>query len=133
MDDPQGALINISDTALEITTRLSEKRATLEEKMISSQLQQISALCLKIAGHAPLARHAESAGSACAGLAELPTLCRQIKDQLQELLKIINYDLNFLEQYFEYDFNARLQYEHRFVERLTEIEKALSSEERSRR
>jgi len=120
-----GILVDISDTALEISKRLSEKRVTLEEKMITLQLHRISALCIRIARDAPLRLTQASAEGEVAGLDQLRSLCQEMKDQLQELLKIINYDLNFLEQYFEFDFNARLQYEHRFVERLTEMAKSL--------
>jgi hypothetical protein len=109
--------------------KLSEKRVTLEEKMINAQLQSISALCLKIARDAPLRLAVECAQGEVAGLGALRILGDEMKEQLQELLKIINYNLNFLEQYFEYDFNARLQYEHRFVERLTEIAKAICVED----
>jgi hypothetical protein len=45
----------------------------------------------------------------------------EIKMSANELLKIARYDLNFLEQYFEYDYCARLNSESQFVERIENL------------
>ncbi|SRR5579883_3261467 len=45
-------------------------------------------------------------------------LAEQIEHKVAELKKMIDYDLNFLEQYYEHEFCASLLNEHKFAERL---------------
>jgi len=45
----------------------------------------------------------------------------EIKISANEVLRIARYDLNFLEQYFEYDYCARLHSECHFVERIENL------------
>jgi hypothetical protein len=109
---------------------LNDKRETLEEKMIkrdfqrttvalSRCLERLHDLCLvnDQAGH-PL-------------LQTLEVILIDLKSAVSEFLKVAQYDLNFLEQYFEYDFNIRLVNEWQFPVRLerflTEIDKTKSS------
>ena len=120
------SLVELNELVVEINKRLSEKRATLEEKMIRTELHGIAAACLEIAQHAHLRLRSANATDSLPSLDELNLLVREIRQQLQELLKIIKYDLNFLEQYFEYNFNAKLQNRHHFSERLEAIAEDLN-------
>ena len=102
-------------------TGLSEKRVTLEEKMIRMHLHQLSALFGRVAeeAHQMLASHYDA--NAEIALDELRTLSAEVQNVVADLLKIIRYNLNFLEQYYEYDYYSRLQNEHKFVARTQKI------------
>lgn len=102
-------------------TGLSEKRVTLEEKMIRMHLHQLSALFGRVAeeAHQMLASHYDA--NAQNTLDELRTLSIEVQNVVADLLKIIRYNLNFLEQYYEYDYYSRLQNEHKFVDRTQKI------------
>ena len=54
-------------------------------------------------------------------LGKLQELDLKVLDCLDELLKIIRYDLNFLEQYYEHDFHKRLTQDHRFLDEIEQI------------
>jgi hypothetical protein len=110
-------LYKIADSLL----LLSSKRTTLEEKMLASYLSKLASgygevLC-RI--HKALANHTNPANSQV--LACLSELDKQVVEEIDQLLKIIHYDLNFLEQYFEHDYYSRLNEKHKFVERLSAI------------
>jgi hypothetical protein len=104
---------------------LNAKRETLEEKLISS-------IFLKLANG--LSETIELLNSCCLEkqfpqhetVVEASNLFEEIRLSVSELLKICRYDLNFLEQYFEYDYCAKLHSEQRFVERVEETFKELS-------
>ncbi len=100
---------------------LSEKRVTLEEKMIRMHLHQLSAQCASVAqeAHLMLASHYDAIPDST--LDELRSLSIEIQAVVADLLKIIRYNLNFLEQYYEYDYYSRLHNEHKFVERMQRI------------
>jgi len=102
-------------------TALSEKRVTLEEKMIRRHLHQLSALFGRVAeeAHQMLASHYDA--NAETTLDELRTLSIEVQNVVADLLKIIRYNLNFLEQYYEYDYYSRLQNDHKFVDRTQKI------------
>jgi hypothetical protein len=102
-------------------TGLSEKRVTLEEKMIRRHLHQLSALFGRVAeeAHQMLASHYDA--NAETTLDELRTLSVEVQNVVADLLKIIRYNLNFLEQYYEYDYYSRLQNDHKFVDRTQKI------------
>lgn len=100
---------------------LSEKRVTLEEKMIRMHLHQLSALFGRVAeeAHQMLASHYDV--NAETALDELRTLGVEVQNVVADLIKIIRYNLNFLEQYYEYDYYSRLQNDHKFVDRTQKI------------
>ena len=104
---------------------LSDKRVTLEEKMIRRYLHELSA----IAAQAIRAIHLLTRdGASCEDeiFGGLDQITGQILDSLNELLKVAHYDLNFLEQYFEKQFYDNLINQSRFIERFREIERKLS-------
>jgi hypothetical protein len=108
---------------------LNAKRETLEEKMIKSIFHKLANA---------LAKTIEIINSCCLEqkfpqhetVVEASNLFEEIRLSVSELLKICRYELNFLEQYFEYDYCAKLHSEQRFVERVEEafgeLAKALS-------
>ncbi len=117
-------LSNLSKLQIEIglaLSALSEKRVTLEEKMIRMHLHQLSALFARVTqeAHQMLASHYDA--NVEATLDELQTLSIEVQNVVADLLKIIRYNLNFLEQYYEYDYYSRLQNDHRFVDRTLKI------------
>ncbi|CAN5182698.1 hypothetical protein BH10CYA1_BH10CYA1_40790 [soil metagenome] len=100
---------------------LSEKRVTLEEKMIRRHLHQLSALFGMVAEEAHQMLASQYDANAETTLDELRTLSVEVQDVVADLLKIIRYNLNFLEQYYEYDYYSRLQNDHKFVDRTQKI------------
>lgn len=114
----------------QITSKLASKRTTLEERMIRNSLHELGSTIgmsvtsfhqnwlkdpgLKVNSLSP--EH----------LNTLLQLSNEINKVMSEFLKMANYNLNFLEQYYEYDFNAKLLYEYRFNERLQEQLKLIS-------
>jgi hypothetical protein len=117
-------LDNLAKMQIEIglaLTGLSEKRVTLEEKMIRRHLHQLSGLCGQVAqeAHQMLTSHYDA--NATVTLDELRSLNIEVQNVVADLLKIIRYNLNFLEQYYEYDYYSRLQNDHLFVERMQKI------------
>jgi hypothetical protein len=105
----------------EVIEVLSEKRETLEEKMIKTYFHKFSISCClciqkvhQIFQKNPVALTGQS-------IEILQALNQELGAALRELLKIVRYNLNFLEQYFEYDFNAKLHNEFLFQERLEQV------------
>jgi len=117
----------------EVVSRLTEKRVTLEEKMIRVYFHKLAANLVSCAAlfHHGLAeayedvsaRHAEKSQA----IVEHATVLLMHADALEELLaaselviedllKILRYDLNFLEQYYEYGFYTKLTNDRNFVE-----------------
>ena len=145
----------------EVVGRLSEKRVTLEEKMIRSYFHQVAANMLEVSAcvHRALAKTslpglnadsnerstagsaAGSAASTAGGakpessgetganrpgatastagivehLSEVESFLERLQTTVDELLKVLRYDLNFVEQYFEFNFYGRLTNEDGFV------------------
>ena len=105
------------NVAAEVLFILNGKRETLEEKMIKEILHK---LCTA------LSQLLKTLHEFCLSdklphekkIEEARALVEEIRLSVSELRKIARYDLNFLEQYFEYDYCAKLQNEHKFVERL---------------
>lgn len=106
---------------------LSEKRVTLEEKLIRAHLHQLSAQSARVTqeAHQLLTSHYDALSQNT--LDELIALTAEVKNVVADLIKIIRYNLNFLEQYFEYDYYSRLQNEHKFVERMQKIVEQLQT------
>lgn len=107
----------------DVVAGLAEKRVTLEEKMIVNYLKELSSKT-RLASEA-LAGTGSKRHS-CDVLPELQELAFETKASLRDLLKIINYNLNFLEQYFEHEYYESLVYEKRYVERMDAVVAALT-------
>ncbi len=116
------AINKLIDKISEAIILLSNKRVTLEEKIICHHFHSLAAEYAKLCAtaHNLLAQGKQLRPDGC--LPELKMFNGEVDTVLDELLKIVKYDLNFLEQYFEHDYANRLQEKHRFAERLREIQ-----------
>ncbi|MBI5172976.1 MAG: hypothetical protein SFV17_27390 [Candidatus Obscuribacter sp.] len=140
----------------EVIERFSEKRVTLEEKMIRSYFHEMAAVLFVINAtvHRQMSQIYTSAGKQNArkepsaprqdagrikeieeGLTELATaledlrgLQEKISVQLADLLKVLAYNLNFMEQYFEYGFYTRINNDDNCLEALKLLERRLTGE-----
>lgn len=109
----------------EVTAGLATKRVTLEEKMIVNYLKELSTKALE-ANEVLQNSNIGSASESCHVLPELQELAFETKESLRDLLKIINFNLNFLEQYFEHEYYESLLYEKRYVARMDAVLQALA-------
>lgn len=109
----------------QITNKLAAKRTTLEEKMIRNSLHQLGStigMSVTSAHRRWLEENSSKTQPISVELLiELDKLNAQIAEVLGEFLKMANYNPNYLEQYYEYDFAAKLLYEYKFNERLLEL------------
>lgn len=103
-----GALSECLTSLTSAAAKLSEKRATLEEKMIkryfhnlASEISDASSLIHQILSDGKLVWSSENHEAAM-------QLTTAIQDRLQEFHKAIDYDWNYLEQYFEHGFYLEL-------------------------
>ncbi len=90
------------------TAKLAEKRATLEEKMIARYFHELAQEVSTASSivHTILSERKESwTGEDIDAAIELAA---SIKEKLQEFHKAIDYDWNYLEQYFEHGFYLEL-------------------------
>ena len=115
----------------EVLLSLSQKRTTLEEKTIAEYFHKIVKVqCLLLSSlHSSLletGRGQPSLGDAW--LVRLQNVNEKCRTRIEELLKIVKYNLNHLEQYFEYDYCAKLIEQPGFLEEyeelLTDLQKA---------
>lgn len=104
-------IIGDIDDALSV---LAMKRSTLEEKIISKELHALAANYGNILAdvHGKLA--AEQAPAPVA-LEDWRTLNFSVHEALEPLLKALRYNLNYVEQYFEFDYCARLTNDWQFA------------------
>ncbi len=100
---------------------LNTKRETLEEKMIKSYFHKLSISSCDCMQKVHQVYQSTPQALADRSIEEIHTLNEDLGRELRELLKIVRYNLNFLEQYFEYDFNARLHNDFLFQERLEKV------------
>ncbi|MBP7862199.1 hypothetical protein KA183_10980 [bacterium] len=118
----------------QIASILANKRTTLEERMIRNSLHQIgSTIAMSVTSFhrnwlEDPSLKAISKSASVEVLNSLKQISQEIDSVLSEFLKMANYNSNFLEQYYEFDFNAKLMYEHKFNERLLEQLKLISLE-----
>ncbi len=107
---------------------LKQKRTTLEEKAISRYLHQCSKLLGLILAklHESLAERTEE-NLPQPSLDLLRETTVDLRNRVDELLKILHYNLNFLEQYFEYDYLNKLANESEALEKLQRVFDALPS------
>lgn len=100
---------------------LEGKRVTLEEKMIKAYLNE---LLIAIADYTSGTHRIIKNGAfdiEIDAFDQLALLIADMQPVFDELNKTIDYDWNFLEQYYEHEFYGRLSNEHRFKERLAEL------------
>ena len=98
----------------------NEKRETLEEKTIKEIFHKIArSSCLYLEKLYALLAQEKFADPVKMAASKL--LFSEIKLSTDELLNIARYDLNFLEQYFEYDYCAKLHSQCQFVERIDQL------------
>src|SRR5262249_31577274 len=106
---------------------LAGKRATLEEKSISRYLHELTAEY----GHIACCMHSRFARDRVVPpasiLTELKEITLKAECAVDDLLRAGRYSLNYLEQYFEYDFNNRLNVEYRFLDQVRRISAWLDS------
>lgn len=114
------------DKAAQSILVLSAKRSTLEERSISSYLHRLIAEYGRIlfCAHRLLVENKLPPGSI---LPELADVTAQAAGALDDLLKAARYDPNYLEQYFEYDFNSRLNSQYRFLDKVGKISASLAA------
>lgn len=107
---------------------LESKRVTLEEKMIKQYLHDLAIQHSTVIGdlHSLLSnKRGELLKDEW--LEDLRQLNVEMLLSLGELLKATRYDLNYLEQYFEYDYYQRLQNESKFLERIQNLGKLVKA------
>ncbi|HEY9785891.1 MAG TPA: hypothetical protein V6D17_10850 [Candidatus Obscuribacterales bacterium] len=106
--------------------KLAEKRVTLEEKMIAAYFHK----WIRAAAHIIASIHEvyglEKKQEDQFILKEGQALISEMLDVLKEFHKTIDYSWNFLEQYYEHGFYARLQEELKFLERLDALKERVS-------
>lgn len=106
---------------------LASKRTTLEEKSISKYLHELTAeyglIVWRI--HSRLARDRDFPPEAT--LVELTNITRRVESAIDDLLRAGRFNLNYLEQYFEYDFNNRLNFEYGFLDDVRRISGTLDA------
>lgn len=107
----------------EAITLLLRKRRTLEEKAIARYFHcLINAYGRLIAHlHKHMSEDAAIDDSLIATLDRLRTVNENVRSSVDALLKILKYDLNFLEQYFEYDYCSKLLNETNLMGNLEEL------------
>lgn len=107
---------------------LSQKRRTVEEKIIFRYFHRLAAAYAGILNFLHTsALHEESLDSELVHLLNrLQIVSANVCECVDELLKILKYDFNYLEQYFEYDYSARLLANEQLPAELEEIRMKLS-------
>jgi hypothetical protein len=108
---------------------LSQKRRTLEEKAIVTYFCSLACAYAGIIGclHMSVSRD-ELVGQVVVDLLpRLQTVNENVRSCVEELLKVLKYDFNYLEQYFEYDYCARLLGNQELLAALAEIQSGLQA------
>lgn len=130
IDDIQSAMRQANELASIVTKvgesvlLLCEKRVTLEEKMLRTYLHELAICCAGLAAKLH-AFTASGAKSESVPFSEIARLTSETNGALDELLKVIRYNLNFLEQYFEHDFYDKLVNEYKFLERFSAVKRTV--------
>jgi hypothetical protein len=99
---------------------LTSKRVTLEEKMIRKELHDLTSVLAPIIStiHGNLAKQAVPQTEI---LEQLRTLNFSMRTEITRFLKALRYNFNYVEQYFEFDFCAKLREECRFADEARDI------------
>lgn len=107
---------------------LAQKRRTLEEKAIANHFHSLIEAYSRVIAllHMYMSKNSDLDERMLVTIHKLRTVNEKVRNRVEELLKIIKYDLNFLEQYFEYEYCGKLLDEDTFLrdvnEALTELE-----------
>jgi hypothetical protein len=108
----------------EVLLALSQKRTTLEEKTIAEYFHRIvGTLCtvLSLLHSCLLETGRGQPAIAPEHIQRLQIVNENVRNRIEELLKIVNYNMNHLEQYFEYDYCAKLIEEPGFLQEYQEV------------
>ncbi len=143
--------LSVSAKINEVIGRLSEKRVTLEEKMIRSYFHTLSAELFSINSyiHQAMAdiyqpkniseserslKASERSARITSGLvalsgqlAALKTLLSGLTAQLDQLIKVLTFNLNFTEQYFEHGFYAHITNDENFLAQISDFKNLLKT------
>ncbi len=136
--------LNVVIKINEAISRLTEKRVTLEEKMIRIYFHKFAASLVRCGAcfHDLLAeaygdsstRHeqktqmiVERATVLLSHANRLDELLRASELIIDDLIKILRYDLNFLEQYYEYGFYNKLTNECDFLNRSQDLLESIAT------
>jgi hypothetical protein len=132
-------VFNLSLKINEVVSRLTEKRVTLEEKMIRAYFHEFAAnlVSCAAAAHTRLANAYKTSTPRQKTSIEISQLnqdlslhtdAQALKELteasevvIDDLLRILRYDLNFLEQYYEYDYYTKLTNERDFKAQAKEL------------
>jgi len=101
----------------EITILLAQKRVTLEEKMLRRYLHELAKTSAQTIALLHQLTNDGAKGNSDS-FDEIACVTAEARTAIEELLKVAKYNLNFLEQYYEYDFYNKLVNDYKFVERL---------------
>jgi hypothetical protein len=115
-----GALSECLSSLTSAVAKLSEKRATLEEKMIKRYFHELASEISTASSiiHAILSE--EKASWTSENHDETTQLTGDLLSRLQEFHKAIDYDWNYLEQYFEHGFYLELTENSHLLEKTRE-------------
>lgn len=113
-------IANLIASISEALARLCDKRRTLEERIIIRNLCELTAGYGAVLNRVNLllAKDLDIPERAITSLRDLNSKADQA---IGDLLKMIRFNLNYLEQYYEHTFAARLTEEHRFPEAINSI------------
>ncbi len=106
---------------------LATKRTTLEEKIIRKELHILVSKYCAILTHVHEAL-ADDLVPELNALAALRLLNLRVHGAMGELLKALRHNFNYVEQYFEFDFCARLTQHFKFVDEAQEVITLVSRE-----
>lgn len=123
-------IFNNLDKAAEAMILLKDKRVTLEERYISHYLQKLSSKYLSLLTGVHTLLVSEYSDKQLKEvtdiLVNLNSLDLSIESLLADFIKVIKYNPNFLEQYYEHEFHEKLLYDEKFIERLEDLSSSLS-------
>lgn len=122
-------LIQLGRTQQKVAESLSllqQKRRTLEEKMIAQYLLHSIGACAGIAGKISSCLEQKSSPAEDL-LSSIQKTLAQLEAAIDDLLKSIRYNPNYLEQYFEYNFLTYLTEELRVNEELANFSSQFQS------
>ncbi|HEY9713873.1 MAG TPA: hypothetical protein V6C72_10410 [Chroococcales cyanobacterium] len=118
---------NLAREMSDVLEALAQKRVTLEEKLIRRYLHELVAECGSVIAwiNRLLQNQPQMLDPQLA--AKLHEIDDEIFLDIRQLKKMIEYNPNFLEQYFEHGFYARLENDRRYLQRLASVSAELES------
>jgi hypothetical protein len=122
-----GALSECLVSLTSAVSKLSEKRATLEEKMIKRYFHQLACEISDASSVIHQILSEEKASWTSQKHDAATQLTTDILSRLQEFHKAIDYDWNYLEQYFEHGFYLELTENSHLLEKMREFTGKLKS------